>query len=97
MLFDILWTLFFCSYCVPESKLRQSIKKTITEQSKFLHSIGMAHMQQELESRVLTITKKKSDLMEKESGVEPSMTENEIKDYIELVTKEIHKSRPNND
>jgi len=80
-----------------DSKLRQSIKKTITEQSKFLHSIGMAHMQQKLESRVLTITKKKSDLMEKESGVEPSMTENKIKDYIEIITKEIHKSRPNND
>ena len=76
-----------------DSNLRQSIKKTVTEQSKFLHSIGSAHMQHELESRVLTIAKKKSDLMEEETGVEPSMTENEIKDYIEIVTKELHKSR----
>jgi hypothetical protein len=76
-----------------DSNLRQSIKKTLTEQSKFLHSIGTAHMQHELESRVLTIAKKKSDLMEEETGVEPSMTENEIKDYIEMVTNEIHKSR----
>jgi hypothetical protein len=76
-----------------DSNLRQSIKKTVTEQSKFLHSIGTAHMQHELESRVLTIAKKKSDLMEEETGVEPSMTENEIKDYIEMVTNEIHKSR----
>ena len=50
-------------------------------------------MQQELESRVLTIAKKKSDLMEEETGIEPSMTANEIKDYIEMVTNEIHKSR----
>jgi hypothetical protein len=31
--------------------------------------------------------------MEEETGIEPSMTENEIKDYIEIVTKEIYKSR----
>ncbi|HSF51700.1 MAG TPA: hypothetical protein VLA74_13150 [Nitrososphaeraceae archaeon] len=76
-----------------DSNLRQSIKKTVTEQSKLLDSIGTAHMQQELESRVLTIAKKKSDLMEEETGIEPSMTENEIKDYIKIVTKEIYKSR----
>ena len=76
-----------------DSNFRQSIKKTVTEQSKFLNSIGTAHMQHELESKVLTIAKKKSDLMEEETGVEPSMTENEIKDYIEIVTKELHKSR----
>ena len=76
-----------------DSNLRQSIKKIVTEQSKLLDSIGKAHMQQELESRVLTIAKKKSDLMEEETGIEPSMTENEIKDYIEMVTNEIHKSR----
>ena len=28
----------------------------------------------------------------KETGVEPSMTENEIKEYIEMVKNEIHKS-----
>jgi hypothetical protein len=76
-----------------DSNLRQSIKKIATEQSKLLDSIGTAHMQQELESRVLTIAKKKSYLMEEETGIEPSMTENEIKDYIEMVTNEIHKAR----
>ncbi len=76
-----------------DSNLRQSIKKTVTEQSKLLDSIGKAHMQKELEDRVLTIAKKKSELMEEETGIEPSMTQNEIKDYIEIVTKEIYKSR----
>ena len=42
-----------------DSNLRQSIKKTVTEQSKLLDSIGKAHMQKELEDRVLTIAKKK--------------------------------------
>jgi hypothetical protein len=75
-----------------DSNLRQSIKKIVTEQSKLLDSIGTAHMQQELESRVL-IAKKKSDLMEEKTGMESSMTQNEIKEYIEMVTNEIHKSR----
>ena len=53
-------------------------------------------MQKELEDRVLTIAKKKSDLMEEETGIEPSMTENEIKDYIEIVTNEIPSLDSNN-
>jgi uncharacterized Fe-S cluster-containing radical SAM superfamily protein len=55
--------------------------------------MGKAPMQQELESRVLTIAKKKSELMEDETGIEPTMTESEIKNYIEMVTNDIYKSR----
>ena len=54
--------------------LRNSIRKSVTEQSKLLDSIGTAQMEQELESRVLTISKKVSDKMEEETGVETSMT-----------------------
>jgi MFS family permease len=71
--------------------LRNSIKKSVNEQSKLLHGMGRAQMQQELESKVLTINKKVSDMMEKETGVEPSMTEEDIKEHIEMVRKEINK------
>lgn len=69
--------------------LRNSIRKSVTEQSKLLHGMGTAQMQQELESKVLTINKKVSDMMEEETGVEPSMTEEDIKEHIEMVRKEI--------
>ena len=69
--------------------LRNSIRKSVTEQSKLLHGMGTAQMEQELESKVLTINKKVSDMMEEETGVEPSMTEEDIKEHIELVRKEI--------
>ena len=75
-----------------DTGLRLSIRRSVTEQSKLLHSIGKAHMEQELQSRVLTVAKKLSDTMVKETGVEPSMTENEIKEYIEIVKNEIDKS-----
>jgi hypothetical protein len=72
--------------------LRNSIRKSVNEQSKLLHGMGTAQMQQELESKVLTINKKVSDMMEEETGVEPSMTEEDIKEHIEMVRKEIHRS-----
>ena len=70
--------------------LRHSIRKSVTEQSRLLDSIGTAQMEQELQSRVLTITEKLSDKMEEETGVEPSMTVEDVKEQIEMVRKEIH-------
>jgi hypothetical protein len=71
--------------------LRTSIRRSVTEQSKLLDSIGTAQMDQELQSRVLTVTKKLSDKMEEETGVEASMTEEDIKEHIEMVKKQIHR------
>jgi hypothetical protein len=71
--------------------LRTSIRRSVTEQSKLLDSIGTAQMDQELQSRVLTVTKKLSDNMEEETGVEASMTEEDIKEHIEMVRKQIHR------
>ena len=72
--------------------LRHSIRQSVTAQSKLLDSIGTAQMEQELQSRILTVTKKLSGKMEEETGVEASMTEEDIKEHIEMVRKEIHRS-----
>ena len=69
--------------------LRQSIRKSVTAQSKLLDSIGTAQMETEFQRRVLTVAKKASDDMAEKTGVEPSMTEDEIKDYIGRVIKEL--------
>ena len=76
-----------------DSTLRQSIKRSVTEQSKLLDSIGTAHMEQELQSRVLTIARKNSDAMAEEAGVETSMDEDDMKDYLEIVMNELHSKR----
>ena len=72
--------------------LRLSIRKSITDQTKFLDSMGSAHMEQELQSTVLKIAKKHSDVITEKTGVEASMTESDIKDYMEMVLSEVHKS-----
>ena len=49
-------------------------------------------MEQELQSTVMKITKKHSDVLTEKTGVEASMTESDIKEYMTMVLKEIHKS-----
>jgi hypothetical protein len=71
--------------------LRKSIRRSEAEQLKLLDSMGTAKMDQELQSRVLMVTKKLSDKLEEETGVETSMTEEDIKEHIEMVRKEIQR------
>jgi hypothetical protein len=73
--------------------LRQSIRESVKEQSKFLESMGTAQMEAELQNRVLTTAKKASDSMEEETGLESSMTEDDMKDYMEIVMNELKDKR----
>jgi hypothetical protein len=70
-------------------KLRQLIRRSAAQEVKFLESIGTAQMEQELQKRVLTIAKKNSDNMVEETGVQPSLTENDMKQYLKEVLVEI--------
>ena len=73
--------------------LRQSIRQSVREQSKFLESMGTAQMEAELQTRVLRTAKKASDSMEEETGLESSMTEDDMKDYMEIVMNELKEKR----
>jgi hypothetical protein len=72
-------------------RLRSSIKNTTRSQAGLLDDIGSAEMQRELEKKVMKVTKSNADTLAKQSGVEPSLTEQEIIDYIQQATKEIKK------
>jgi hypothetical protein len=69
--------------------LRQSIRKSAIKEVKFLESMGTAQMEQELQKRVLTIAKKNSDIMTEDTGVQPSLSEDDMKQYLEEVIREI--------
>ncbi len=75
-----------------DTTLRLSIKKSINEQANLLHGMGSAHMEQEIQSTVLKIAKKHSEVLTEKTGVESSMTETDIKEYMAMVLSEIHKS-----
>lgn len=69
--------------------LRTSIRRATKQQSDLLSDIGTAQMQKELEKRVMTIVKKNSDMMTEETGVMPSMSDVEMKEYLNEVLIEI--------
>ena len=75
-----------------DTTLRLSIKKSLTDQAKFLHGMGSAHMEQELQSTVMKIAKKNADVLTEKTGVESSLTEGDIKEYMAMVMEEIHKT-----
>ncbi|MGA7008474.1 MAG: hypothetical protein WB612_01925 [Nitrososphaeraceae archaeon] len=82
--------LYFAAISVSQDMtLRQSIRKSVMEQSKLLDNIGTAEMEKEVQKRVLTVVKKTSADMKESTGVEASMNEGEMKDYVELVIKEL--------
>jgi len=82
--------LYFSAISVSQDMtLRQSIRKSVMEQSKLLDNIGTAEMEKEVQKRVLTVVKKTSADMKERTGVEASMNEGEMKDYVELVIKEL--------
>ena len=79
-----------------DSKLRQTIRSLTAKDPKLLESIGTAHMEQEIQKRVITITKQNQDRMAEESGIQSSLTEEDMKEYLQQVIKEIETARRGN-
>ena len=86
--------LYFSAISVSQDiTLRQSIRKSVMEQSKLLDSIGTAEMEREVQKQVLTVVKKTSAAMTERSGVEATMNEDDMKDYVEFVIKSFEVNR----
>ena len=86
--------LYFSAISVSQDMtLRQSIRKSVMEQSKLLDSMGSAEMERELQKQVLTVAKKTSVAMADKSGVEASLKEDEMKSYMEFVMNELKSKR----
>ncbi len=79
-----------------DSKLRQSIRTTATKEAKLLDSIGTAHMEQEIQKKVLDLTVQNKDRLADETGIQSSLSEDEIKDYLQQVIREVKKEKHQN-
>src|SRR5215204_5962088 len=78
-----------------DSELRRSIRKFAIKESKLLDSIGIANMEQEIQKRVLRLAKEQEEAMIEQSGIESSLDENDMKEYLRQVINEVWKY-PNN-
>lgn len=87
--------LYFSAVSISQDMtLRQSIKKSVMEQSKLLHNIGTAEMENEIQKQLLPAARKVSESMSDKTGIETSLDENDIKSYMQVVLKELRK-KPN--
>ncbi|HKH85607.1 MAG TPA: hypothetical protein VKA40_03575 [Nitrososphaera sp.] len=75
------------------ASFRRSLKGTIIEQLKLLDTIGEAQYRRELENRVLSMAKRNLNPVVNELGVNASMTEEDVKDYIGQVIDELKKGQ----
>jgi hypothetical protein len=72
-----------------DSKLRQSIRKLALKETKLLDSIGTAQMQGEIESMVLQVAKEQEETLKEQTGVQPSLSEEDMKNYLVEVLQEV--------
>src|SRR5215218_4014251 len=70
-------------------KLRQAIRKSAVDESKLLVGIGSAQMEQKIEKKVIEMAKDHSASMTERTGVQLSLTEYDMKQYLSTVLKEI--------
>ena len=79
-----------------DSRLRHAIRKSVQRQSSLLDKIGTAQMQQEIENRVLSTINSQAENLRSETGIETSLDENEMREYMNevianIMTKKIEK------
>jgi hypothetical protein len=80
-----------------DSKLRQSIKASTKEELKLLDSIGISQVQRETEEKVTAATKANAAILTQQSGIEPSLTDEEIRQILSQVTTEIRRKKEEKD
>jgi hypothetical protein len=72
-----------------DMKLRRSIRKYALKESKLLDSIGTAQLEQEIQRRVITMTREHQDTIKEEIGIQSPLNEEDIKQYVDEVLKAI--------
>jgi hypothetical protein len=73
--------------------LRKSIRKYAIEESRLLDSIAQAQMEQEIQSRVVKLAEENLDKMKEETGVEASLKEEDMREYLHEVLAEIRNAK----
>ena len=83
------WDLYVCNLLSQYAELCRSIRRVARLQSKLFDSMVTAEIEKEIEKRVMQIIRTQSVEMEKETGVQPYLNDQEIKDYLKQVIREV--------
>jgi hypothetical protein len=69
-------------------KLRQTIKKIAIKESRLLDSIGFAEVERQIVQNVLSTIKQNQENMKYETGIDTSLDENDVTNYLLEAIKE---------
>jgi hypothetical protein len=73
--------------------LRKSIRKTVEQHSNLLDNIGTSQMEQEVQKKVVKVTKDLSYQTEEKTGIQTSLEEQDIKEYLNKAIAEVKGKR----
>lgn len=76
--------------------LRINLRKNLLEQTRFIDSIGSAEMEQELIKKVMIASLKESSKLNNNQEIQSSINEEEIKEYLDEILKDIKKNKYKN-
>lgn len=79
----LVWIYSSATSISGDSKLRQSIRGLAVRESRFLESIGSGIWLKKFGIEVLTLTKLFKVQMAEESGIQTSVTDDEMKEYLD--------------
>jgi hypothetical protein len=82
-----------------DMKLRQHIRRLTTKDTSLLNSIGTAQMEQEVQRTVKgfeNIIEQQEKEMKEQSGVESSISQEDVHEYLQQVVEEVSKVKKNN-
>ena len=75
------------------AELRRSIRRTAEHELKLLDNIGTAQMHVQLQDKVTRLVKEYADKMTSEAGVHPYLSQEDVKQYLDEVMKELDDHR----
>jgi hypothetical protein len=86
----ILLALYFCAISVSEDiELRKSIRKSALRESKFLDSMGTAHMEKDSKNRIMQKARQEQQIRTlKSAGIKSSLSDDDIINIIEEAERE---------
>lgn len=76
-----------------DTLLRQTIRKSLLEESKLLGELSLANASNELTARVIDISKKFKEDMQAKTGVETSLSDSDMKHYLDEIMNEMYSQK----
>ena len=86
--------LYYSSISISvNAELRKSIEKSVEQEFSFVSKLGMAQMEHEIQRKVIEFTKRNQERMAEETGIQSSLSEEDVKEYLQQVIREVKKQK----